>query len=144
MRQRFIALLILLFMIGIPALGYWFFFVKNISGIEIFVGSGVTADVKISGSFSYGFLPLADRALRFEARCYEKCGFSPIPPANYTIEVMAENYAKITENFLLKNGENIIKNFSLTKTTNTASIDLPTPLSLDEKKLRSDDVHAVL
>lgn len=131
-------------MIGIPALGYWFFFVKNISGIEIFVGSGVTADIKLSGSFSYGWLPLADRALRFEQRCENSCIFSPIPPADYTVEISADNFAKITESFSLKNGEKLVKNFSLTPTTTFSPIELPVPLSLDEKKLRSDDIRAAL
>ena len=144
MKARLIALLILVILIGIPALAYWFFFQKNISSVSVFVGSGVTTEAKLSGTFSQSFLPLADRALNFQLTCHEVCEFTRIPPANYTLEISGENIVTATETFALKNRENLVKNFRLTSSAGFDTIDIPAQMTADEKTLREADVHTAL
>lgn len=144
MKARFIAVLILLVLIGLPILGYWYFFRANISSVQILVGSGVTAEISLRGALSYGWLPLADKALEYNKTCNEICEFSPILPTKYSLHISAENFANFSDNFSIKNGEKIIKNYSLVKTANYNAITIPEPLSADEKILRNEDIHAIL
>lgn len=107
MRARIFALLILVILVGLPILGYWYFFVKQTSGIMLSFGSGVTAEVSLRGTFSHSWLPLADRALSFSQRCESVCTFDTIPPATYSLRIVAEGFAEVTDTIALQSGEHI-------------------------------------
>ncbi len=100
--------------------------------------------MQLKGTFSYGWLPLADRVLDFQKECETTCFFGPISPANYTMTISAENFSTWTEDFTLNSGSKITKNISLTKTTSLEKVTLSVPLTEDEKILRTDDTQSLL
>ena len=117
---------------------------KNISSVTISFENNISADVRLSGTFSYSWLPLADTILNFSKKCDTECRFENIPAANYTLTIESENYLPMNDNFSLQNGENLQKMYRLTRTTDLEKTEVPTPLTRDEKILRNADFSQLL
>lgn len=137
MRSRIFALIILLILIALPLFLYWYFFIKNTSGVHIILNADSPATIKLSGTFSNSWFPMLDRALFFEKKCQKTCEFSPIAPANYQISVdFGQNFEPIYENFSLENGKTIEKNYTPIRSIITKDIAIARPMSDDEKFFR--------
>lgn len=144
MKARFIAIVILLCLVGLPIFGYWYFYRSNIASVEVVLGVGMSADIRLKWTFSQSWLPLADRAVDYRAKCEEKCVFSPVLPADYTLSVISDDFSEFSENFSVKSGQYITRQISLTKKAEFMEVSVPQPLTADEKILRNDDIREVL
>jgi len=142
MKNRLIALLVLIIIVGIPALAYWYFMHKNVASLEISVGSGSRVRVELRGSFRADFLPLADRLLHYEQDCDSRCVFSPIPPAEYTISITGEGISPLSDTVEIRTGEVLRREFSLTQSLqNDILTTIPALVTEDELVILSEDIQ---
>lgn len=80
----------------------------------------------------------------YRAKCEERCVFSPVLPADYTLSVISDDFSEFSENFSVKSGQYITRQISLTKKAEFMEVSVPQPLTADEKILRNDDIREVL
>lgn len=103
------------------------------------------AVVKLSGTFSNSWFPLADSALRFEQNCMKTCIFSPIAPVTYHLSITSDGFGEVEDNFSLANGQKFTKEYTLTPTAEMRATSFPVDtLTRDEQKLRNDDIKDIL
>ncbi len=105
MRARIFAFLLLCLLIWVPVFVYWYVMQKNIASLTVSVESDTEIVVTLNWTFSFSWLPLADKILRFEKKCTKTCIFSPLPPARYDIEVFASGAIPQQDTFSLSLGE---------------------------------------
>ncbi|GAB0174768.1 MAG: hypothetical protein HHAS10_06470 [Candidatus Altimarinota bacterium] len=105
MRSRFIALIILLVLIGGPIFLYWFYYKKNVTSLVLISDSIESFTVSLDGELKYKNFPLLDQVFRYKSTCTGSCYFSPIPPLNYSLRISSNGREDINDTVQLENGE---------------------------------------
>ena len=85
MRARLYAVLILVLLIGIPAVLYWYFFTENTASLTVRTTGAGEFQIELAGTLDNDSLPLADRLLSVQKRCKTECTIAPIAPIRYTV-----------------------------------------------------------
>ncbi len=88
MRSRLFALLILILLVGLPLLGYWYFYRDQVSSIVFLSPSNsIPYTVHLRGTLGFSFLPISDKIFEYQSTCTSSCIFSPVPPLQYSITI---------------------------------------------------------
>ena len=132
MRTRIITLLVLLFFLSIPLVGYWFFMIQKVSSLTVTTSEEVDFSVELHGSFKYSLLPLADTFLEFKQECHKTCILSPLPPAEYNVTFSSTGKISTISRLILSRGEkqslkyDILSDISLTPMSEDNERKIPT------------------
>lgn len=105
MRARLFAFFILILFVLLPAGIYWYFLKKNTSTITFVIPNGAPVSLRLAGTLSYKYFPLADKALQFSQSCESQCTLWPIPPVKYEVQISRPWTADIVDTITLWVGE---------------------------------------
>lgn len=111
MRARFFAVFILFILVLLPVSVYMYFTTQKIATFTITASPGVDFSAQLVWSFGIDGLPLANKMLSYQKNCTDRCVFSPVLPAHYTLTITASGKTTLSDVVIVNSWDQVTRSY---------------------------------